>query len=606
MSSEELYLPDARVAGTVYRVIKLLGRGGMGNVYDVEDTTVGKRYVLKTLTPDLVGRQDLARRMDAEARVLARLNHPNIVEVITAGQTQDNLRLPYLVMERLNGQTLRTVLDKRGAMDIMAAYRVATDLLDALEHAHENGVVHRDVKPDNVFLHRNVAGTTVTKLLDFGIMRLMDSKSRETRGRFVGTLRYAAPEQILGRDITPLADVYATALVLYEMIAGKGPFEHIENEVSTLSNAQVSIIPARLSTLARVPVALDELIAQALSKDPKERPKDAFTFASELRKLQTISAAPLNSSVPTAVSPLNPTAMGQSMVPMTERMDAQATPAVVGAPVGTSQAVGTPQATREEGVAFAATQASPEGMVGADRRGVPVAPGPDAVHPVSTKPSPGVHAKPPVDRAAPTRSMVQEPLAERSNPGDTMRLDDLNFAKERGAQATNDPVARTQGETALKKRSSSSNLPMFAAAGALALAAGATGVFLGSRSRVAAEVPTQARDEGRPAVNPTAAATTNATPTAATTTNATPTAAATATPNAAPTTSTSVSAAPSVAKVRKEVAVVPPPYTGKPILETPDGEDPPTRPKPVPKTGAPKPTPKGGIDPKTGLPRIDF
>src|SRR5271170_2913059 len=222
---ERDYQPGDPVPGTVYRVVRLIGAGGMGTVYDVEDTTIGKRYVLKTLHPQLGAREDLARRMQNEARTLARLNHPNIVEVFTAGVTGDDLRLPYYVMERLNGQSLRLVLEKKGMLDLVHAYHIAIDLLDALDHAHDKGVIHRDVKPDNIFLHRTSAGVTLTKLLDFGIVSLLDSAVQETSGKFMGTLRYAAPEQLRGDLLSPKADVYAAGLVLYEMLAGRGPFD---------------------------------------------------------------------------------------------------------------------------------------------------------------------------------------------------------------------------------------------------------------------------------------------------------------------------------------------------------------------------------------------
>src|SRR5580704_13067768 len=207
---ERTYPPGTQVPGTVYGVRRLIGAGGMGTVYDVEDTTIGKRFVLKTLHPQLGAREDLARRMQNEARTLARLNHPNIVEVFTAGVTADDLRLPYYVMERLNGQSLRVVLEKKGRLDLAHAYHIAIDLLDALDHAHDKGVVHRDVKPDNIFLHRPMAGVTVTKLLDFGIVSMLDAASGETAGRFLGTLRYAAPEQLRGEKPTPKTDVYSS------------------------------------------------------------------------------------------------------------------------------------------------------------------------------------------------------------------------------------------------------------------------------------------------------------------------------------------------------------------------------------------------------------
>jgi serine/threonine protein kinase len=282
---ERDYQQGEQIPGTVYRVVRLLGAGGMGTVYDVEDITIGKRYVLKTLHPQLGAREDLARRMQNEARTLARLNHPNIVEVFTAGVTADDLRLPFYVMERLNGQSLRVVLEKKGILETVHAYHIAIDLLDALDHAHDKGVIHRDVKPDNIFLHRTQAGITLTKLLDFGIMSLLDSANHEPAGKFLGTLRYAAPEQLRGDGLSPKIDVYAAALVLYEMLAGRGPFDD-QGDPDKISAAHMNRPAPLLSTHVEVSPELDRLVAAALSKDPAARPRDAFSFAASLRALK--------------------------------------------------------------------------------------------------------------------------------------------------------------------------------------------------------------------------------------------------------------------------------------------------------------------------------
>jgi serine/threonine-protein kinase len=297
------YQPGERVPGTVYRVVRLIGAGGMGTVYEVEDTTIGKKYVLKTLHPQLGSREDLARRMQDEARTLARLNHPNIVEVITAGITADDLRLPYYVMERLNGQSLRSILTKKGRLDLPYVYHIAIDLLDALDHAHDKGVIHRDVKPDNIFLHRTASGVTVTKLLDFGIVSLLDGGRNETAGRFLGTLRYAAPEQLRGDKPSPRTDVYAAALVIYEMIAGRGPFDG-EGDSQKIGSAHLHKAPPSVTKhVVAVPKELDALLMAALSKSPDARPRDAFSFAASLRNIERLEASPTRSTPPASLSP---------------------------------------------------------------------------------------------------------------------------------------------------------------------------------------------------------------------------------------------------------------------------------------------------------------
>jgi len=280
------YQPGEQVPGTVYKVVRLIGAGGMGTVYDVEDTSIGKRYVLKTLHPKLGAREDLARRIQHEARTLARLNHPNIVEVITAGVTTDDLRLPYYLMERLSGQSLRLILEKKGQLELSHAYHIGIDLLDALDHAHDKGVIHRDVKPDNIFLHRTAAGVTLTKLLDFGIVSMRDGDHGETAGRFLGTLRYAAPEQLRGDKPTPKTDVYSAALVIYEIVAGRGPFDD-QGDGRRIAAAHLGKIAPPLSRFVPgVPRELDVLLAAALAKSQEERPRDAFSFGASLRNLK--------------------------------------------------------------------------------------------------------------------------------------------------------------------------------------------------------------------------------------------------------------------------------------------------------------------------------
>jgi tRNA A-37 threonylcarbamoyl transferase component Bud32 len=395
------------VPGTVYRVVRLIGAGGMGTVYDVEDTTIGKRYVLKTLHPQLGAREDLARRMQNEARTLARLNHPNIVEVITAGVTADDLRLPYYVMERLNGQSLRVVLAKKGQIELPHAFHIGIDLLDALDHAHDKGVIHRDVKPDNIFLHRTSAGVTITKLLDFGIVSMLDGGHGETAGRFLGTLRYAAPEQLRGERPTPKTDVYAAGLVLYEIVAGRGPFDD-EGEPQRIGSAHLRKPPPLLSRFVDVPRELEALVMAALAKNPEERPRDAFSFAASLRNMKRLDRGIAAASELTEQRATAPAVLGPAAARPADVQHASPEGPYLIAPRGVGPAAGLPRTT---------LRGMPAPTVGASSS--------DATALQSTRSG--------VDRASPTRTAATDGLVRADSVSVTGALSDATTIRPGGA-----------------------------------------------------------------------------------------------------------------------------------------------------------------------------
>ena len=324
-----------------YQVLRVIGAGGMGTVYDVEDTKIGKRYALKTVNPELANREDLGRRMEREARILARIAHSNIVDIVTADVSNDQWRVPYYVMERLTGQTLRMMLEKRHRLDVAHAVHLTIDLLDALGHAHNEGVVHRDVKPENIFIHRPPNGFTVTKLLDFGIMSLLSSDQRETAGRFLGTFRYAAPEQLQGAAPSPLFDVYATGLVLYEAISGRGPFDDAGDGHAVASARLQRPAPLLSTFVPEVPPELDQLLRQVLARDPARRTNSAYTFRTQLRtikaKLRGVDSPPeWTENRPTSPDFLSsPPGVGPGTAKMVEMQNVQGQLVVspVGSPV---------------------------------------------------------------------------------------------------------------------------------------------------------------------------------------------------------------------------------------------------------------------------------
>jgi serine/threonine-protein kinase len=268
------------IPGTRYRVLGLLGAGGMGTVYEVEHTELGKRFVLKALLSDLSRREDLVARLRNEQRALGRLEHPSIVNVTDAGVTTTNV--PYFVMERLDGETLGARLKRAGCLPIGEALEIAASVLDGLAAAHEIGVVHRVVKPQNIFL----AHGKYPKILDFGVAKVADTGSAITaRGVAVGTPRYMSPEQASGEKLDGRSDLYAVGLLLYEMLVGKGPFDDAR-DANEMLLAHLSHAPPRLSSRAgSVTHDLDEFVASLLAKSPAARPPTARDAAAVLRTL---------------------------------------------------------------------------------------------------------------------------------------------------------------------------------------------------------------------------------------------------------------------------------------------------------------------------------
>ncbi len=276
------FKPGDMLPGTKYRIVKQIGAGGMGVVYQVVKPPE-IQGVLKLMSSDLTSVPEFRTRFLDEVRVLAQLDHPNIVKVFDYDTLPD--KTPFYVMELLHGRTVRDVLATMGTLPPRVAFEITRQLCEALHcaHTHDIPVVHRDIKPENIFLHAPRHGEPVVKLIDFGVVAVAD---REHDGAFVGTWKYAAPEQIRGERATAATDLYAVGLVLYEMLCGIGPFEHLDSG-TLVSQAHLREIPPPVSKFAAwVPPSIVELIASALAKEPRQRPRDAYAFAERLYELE--------------------------------------------------------------------------------------------------------------------------------------------------------------------------------------------------------------------------------------------------------------------------------------------------------------------------------
>jgi eukaryotic-like serine/threonine-protein kinase len=267
-----------RVVEGQFRITRLLGRGSMGAVYESEHLRGGARFAIKVLSAKMGRAGDLEARFEREARASGLLQHPNIVEVKAYGRLDDSV--PYLVMELVDGPALGEVLE-RGALAPARALVIARQILSAVGYAHSLGLVHRDLKPDNVMLGKGPGGVEQVKILDFGIVKLVGelaaaevgSEQLTQTGVVFGTPTYMAPEQALARELDGRADVYAIGCILFEMLLGRPPFQG--RDAMEILRQQVSVKPptlacAGLQASACTP-ALEELVAKALAKKPEKR-----------------------------------------------------------------------------------------------------------------------------------------------------------------------------------------------------------------------------------------------------------------------------------------------------------------------------------------------
>jgi serine/threonine protein kinase len=280
-------------AGTQYRNLERLDAGGMGEVYLVEHRLLFRTFVAKMLHAELANYPQVVDRMRLEAQALGQLDHPNVVSATGFGTSADGR--PFLVLEHLKGRTLREELAERGALPPEEAIGHTLALLDGLRAAHALGIVHRDIKPDNLFLAKGPGGERVLKILDFGIARVLPTAPATAprplalpteSGAVIGTPRFLSPEGAVGARVDTRADLYAAALMLYTMVAGRGPFDHVSVGMELLK-AHVSEAPARASYYAPAPLppGLDELLLTALAKDPASRFQTAETLSAALRQV---------------------------------------------------------------------------------------------------------------------------------------------------------------------------------------------------------------------------------------------------------------------------------------------------------------------------------
>lgn len=269
-----------------YRLEAQLGIGGMGTVYRARHVLIDRPVAIKVLNPRFVEDEAARTRFRREARAAGRLQHTNAVTVTDFGESSDGY--VYLVMELLEGRTLRDVLAKEAPLDLARSVSLMLQISAAVAAAHEAGIIHRDLKPANIFVVQRAEVPAVVKVLDFGIAKLaaelLDEEEAMTLtqvGAMIGTPRYMSPEQCDGVDLTPAADVYSLGCILYEMFTGTVPFSGTSPLAIAMKHASEEPRSLR-DFVPAIPVPLEQVVLHALAKNPQDRPANAAEFRREL------------------------------------------------------------------------------------------------------------------------------------------------------------------------------------------------------------------------------------------------------------------------------------------------------------------------------------
>jgi len=264
-----------------YQIRGVLGKGAMGLVYDGVDPNLGRRVAIKTILTrklDAEAARMIAVRFQREVRAVARLNHRNIVQVYDFGAEGE---LAYIVMEFIQGRELKDYFDAHERFGLEKAFRLMIELLDALEFAHEAGIIHRDIKPANVMI--DAAGHA--KLTDFGVARVAepgDTAEATRAGAIIGTPSYMSPEQVQGQKVDRRTDIFSAGIIFYQFLTGQKPFEGTQ---FALQQKIVLDDPVWPSALVQVPPEFDRVIARALAKDVEQRYQSARSFADALKRI---------------------------------------------------------------------------------------------------------------------------------------------------------------------------------------------------------------------------------------------------------------------------------------------------------------------------------
>ncbi len=276
------------ILGGQFQILQKIGSGGMGSVYKAAQPAMNRMVAVKILHPKLANRKDLVSRFRREARAMSHLTHPNTVKVLLYGELEDGSL--YIVMEYLDGKNLNQSVRKDGPMGADRAVPIMIQVCGALQEAHAQGIVHRDLKPENIFLSTNGGLRDFPKVLDFGLAKVTERELRPgsvmltQEGMVFGTPEFMSPEQAQGKTLDARSDIYSLAVILYEMLTGKLPFEartpmeYIQHHITKLPLHLDTRVPGKT-----FPEGLGDVLAKALEKRPEDRYPSAAHFAEALK-----------------------------------------------------------------------------------------------------------------------------------------------------------------------------------------------------------------------------------------------------------------------------------------------------------------------------------
>lgn len=277
--------PGLLLAGK-YKLDVPIGAGGMATVWRATDLTIDRTVVVKLMHDNLAGDENVRRRFEHESKVIAKINHPNVVTIYDVGVLGKGLR--YIVMEHIQGVSLRDLIDDAGSMSLHIAVMIMKQVCDGLQEAHNAGIVHRDLKPENILIQDRAIRADSVKIVDFGIARLLNNESKErlTReGMIVGTIEYMSPEQLEDVELDGRSDIYALGIILFELLTGQLPFKATTME-GLIAKHMVAVPPMLSSVCQDVPrgSSLEQIVAICMAKKPEQRYQKASQLKQALEK----------------------------------------------------------------------------------------------------------------------------------------------------------------------------------------------------------------------------------------------------------------------------------------------------------------------------------